>query len=196
MTAAAILDIVRQSGGFLTSRQADTHGISHSMLSYLVARNRLARSDRGVYTLPETMDDGFLNVGNRYRRGVFSHGCALYLFGLTDRTPNEMEMTFPRSSNVSAASRAGVHCHRVADSIFELGKTSVKTPCGNIVTAYSPERTVCDVFKTAKSAPSDEEINALKLVLKRNPAHANAIFAMARLLKIDRLLRPYLESLT
>ncbi|MBQ6102812.1 MAG: type IV toxin-antitoxin system AbiEi family antitoxin domain-containing protein [Kiritimatiellae bacterium] len=196
VTGPSIIKLAEANGGTLTSKVADRHGVPHAMLAYLVSKGVLCRSGRGVYTLPETMDDWFFNFGNRYRRGVFSHGCALFLFGLTDRTPHELEMTFPRSYNATRARASGIRCHRVADDVFEAGRTEVATPAGNLVSAYSPERTICDVFKQSRSAPSEEEIGALKRFLQRSPSRAGDILAMARVLKVDRTLRPYLEALS
>ena len=196
VTGASILKLAEENGGTLTTRVADTHGIPHAMLGYLVSKGLLCKAGRGVYTLPETMDDWFFNFSNRYRRGVFSHGCALFLFGLTDRTPHELEMTFPRSYNATAARSSGIRCHRVADAVFAVGRTEVATPVGNLVSAYSPERTICDMFKQSRSAPSDEEIGALKRFLQRSTDRAGDILAMARTLKIERVIRPYLEALS
>ena len=196
MTVPSIIKLAEENGGTLTTRVADMHGVPHAMLGYLVSKGMLCKAGRGVYTLPETMDDWFFNFGNRYRRGVYSHGCALFLFGLTDRTPHELEMTFPRSYNATGARASGIRCHRVADGVFEVGKTEVATPFGNMVSAYSPERTICDVFRRSRAAPSDEEIGALKRLLQRSPERAGDILATARTLKIERTIRPYLEALS
>lgn len=196
MNLHAILKLAEENGGILTSRLADQKGVSRSMLSYLVSKGRLCHSERGIYTLPDALEDSFFNGCNRYHRGVFSHGTALYLFGLTDRTPYQLEMTFPQSYNATRARRNGILCHRVSYPVFETGKTSVETPFGNIVSAYSPERTICDMFKATHFSPSDEEIGALKRFLEQSPNNASDVLAMARILKIERTMRPYLEALS
>lgn len=85
----------------------------------------LERSTRGVYILPERLDDEFFNLQNRFKKGVFSNGTALYLLGFSDRTPSRYDMTFPASYNTSSVKNEVV-AHRVKKELYEQGIISVK----------------------------------------------------------------------
>ena len=90
-----ILQIAQENNGTVTTAMVTKSGISRGNLKYLTDTGRLERSGRGVYVLPEIWDDEFFSIQNRFRRGIFSCDTALFLWGMTDRTPNKFCMTFP-----------------------------------------------------------------------------------------------------
>lgn len=112
----------------------------------MIEKGMLERSARGVYILPERLDDEFFNLQNRFKKGVFSNGTALYLLGFSDRTPSRYDMTFPASYNTSSVKNEVV-AHRVKKELYEQGIISVKTPLGNSVNVYCIEHTLCDILQ-------------------------------------------------
>ncbi len=190
-----LLHLVKSRGGFVTARLLSEKGISHPWASHLVNRGRLVRVERGMYTLPETPSDIFYSTQCRFRRGIFSHASALFLHKMTDRTPYILELTFPAGYHAGYARASGHRCYRVRKELYESSVVDALTPCGNIVRAYSPERTICDIFKVTRGAPTDEEINALKMYLRMPSRNVNHLFSIATELKVDELIRPYLEAL-
>ena len=134
-----ILDIARRNNGIVTSRQVTDAGINRQYLRILVERGLLERSERGVYVIPTILDDEMFNLQNRYRRGIFSHGTALFLLDLTDRTPIKYSMTFPIGYNTSNLKKENVEYYRVKDGLYELGVTTKKTPNSNDLTLPMPK---------------------------------------------------------
>ncbi len=190
-----ILHLVRSRGGFVTAQLLSEQGISHPWASHLVNRGRLVRVERGLYTLPETPSDIFYSTQCRFRRGIFSHASALFLHKMTDRTPYVLELTFPAGYHAGNARASGHCCYRVSKKLYGSSVVDALTPCGNKVRVYSPERTICDVFKSTRGVPMDEEINALKAYLRMPSRNINHLFSIATELKVDELVRPYLEAL-
>ncbi len=190
-----ILEHARVKQGFVTREFLVKENISGALAAYLVKKGKLERVERGLYSLPDAPSDIFYSQQRRFQKGIYSHGTALYLHHMTDRTPYAVEMTFPLNYNTRNAKEAGVLCSRVNKKIYDLSVVSVETPCGNTVRAYSPERTICDVFKATHGVPSDEEINALKAYLKRPSCNVNLLFSLATTLGVSKTLRPYLEAL-
>lgn len=39
-------------------------------------------------------------MGEKYKNGIYSHNTALYFYGMTDRTPLQLDMTFPSNNRV------------------------------------------------------------------------------------------------
>ena len=96
-----VMNLVHANNGMLTTAMAVKNGISRGILGYMVKQGTLLRASRGVYTLPDVWDDEFLNLQTRFKRGIFSHETALFLWNLTDRTPITYHMTFPTNYNLS-----------------------------------------------------------------------------------------------
>ncbi len=193
--SAQILQHTHLQQGFITGDFLKKQNISGALAAYLVNQGKLERVERGFYTLPSAPTDIFYSQQYRFRRGIYSHGTALFLHHLTDRTPYAIEMTFPTGYNTHNAKEVGILCAHVSPKTYELSVVAVETPCGNQVRVYSPERTLCDVFKATHGVPSDEEINALKAYLKLPTRNINQLFSLASTLKVSKMLRPYLEAL-
>lgn len=94
------------------------------------------------------MQDELLAISNRSERVIFSHETALYLHGISDRTPFEHTVTAPSGCIPSAAIKSECKVYYIKPELFELGKTTMKTSAGNDVTAYDLERTVCDIIRS------------------------------------------------
>ena len=193
--AERILDIARKNNGIVTSRQVTTAGINRQYLRVLVDKGFLERSERGVYIIPTILDDEMFNLQNRYRRGIFSHGTALFLLDLTDRTPIKYSMTFPIGYNTSNLKTENVEYYRVIDGLYELGITTKRTPNGNEVRVYNAERTLCDTLKGRSNTDIQIISEAFKRYTKLPSRDIPMISKYAKLMRVETKLRAYLEVL-
>ena len=100
-----------KQGGTITAAQARALGCSRASLAGWAARGRLERVAHGVYLLPEGMEDELFVLSLRSRRLVFSHETALFLNGLSERTPARHAATFPRSAVPREGVRDALRCH-------------------------------------------------------------------------------------
>lgn len=190
-----ILAIASDNNGTVTTAQVTHAGISREYLRILVDKGLLEKSARGVYIVPSVFDDEMFNLQSRFKRGVFSHETALFLLDLTDRTPVKYTMTFPLGYNVGALATEKVRCHRVKDDLYEIGIMSTKSPGGNMVRLYNSERTLCDILK----GRSGTEIQIISDAFKRYARHERRNIPLlsqyAKLMRVEKKLRPYLEVL-
>ena len=81
-----ILELAKENNGVVTTAMVVREGISRGILKYLSDSGVLEKTSRGVYILPDTWEDEFINIASRYKRGIFSLETAMYLCDLTDRT--------------------------------------------------------------------------------------------------------------
>ncbi len=66
----------------------------------------IEKSAIGVYILPEVWADEIFNLQNRFKRRFYSHEVALFLWNLTDRTPNRYRMAFIYNSIMTGLTEA------------------------------------------------------------------------------------------
>jgi hypothetical protein len=64
------------------------------------------------------------------------------------------------------------------------------------VKIYNREKTIADCFKYRNSIGKDVAIEALKDYLRSPNSNANQVFEYARINKAEKIIRPYLESLS
>ncbi len=190
-----ILDIARKNNGIVTSRQVTNAGINRQNLRIMVERGFLERSERGVYIIPTILDDEMFNLQSRYRRGIFSHGTALFLLDLTDQTPIKYSMTFPLGYNTSNLNKENVEYYRVKDGLYELGVITKKTPNGNDVRVYNAERTLCDTLKGRSHTDIQIISEAFKRYAKLPNRDIPLISKYAKLMRVEKKLRAYFEVL-
>ena len=155
--------IAKAHGGIIETKIAAQRGISKAMLYKLCKENRIHRIVKGQYILPDDIQDELLAISNRSNKVIFSHETALYLHGISDRTPFEHTVTAPSDCIPSAAIKSECKVYYIKPELFELGKTMLKTPAGNEVPTYDLERTICDVIRSRNKLGTETFRAALKL---------------------------------
>ena len=103
---AELTDIAREHGGIIETKVAAQRGISKAMLYKLCKANKIQRIVKGQYILPDELEDELLSISRRSAQIVFSHETALFLHGISDRTPFEHTITAPSGCIPSAAIKA------------------------------------------------------------------------------------------
>jgi predicted transcriptional regulator of viral defense system len=187
--------IAQMHGGIIETRKAAEHGISKAMLYKLCKEEKIYRIVKGQYILPDDMQDELLSISKRSRNIIFSHETALFLHGISDRTPFEHTVTAPSNCIPSAAIKSACKVYYIKPELFELGKTNLKTPAGNEVPAYDLERTICDVIRGRNKLGTETFLAALKLYAASPKKDLNKLHTYATMMRVSNILRQYLEVL-
>ena len=187
--------IAKTHGGIIKTKIAAQHGISKAMLYKLCKEDKIHRIVKGQYILPYDMQDELLAISNRSERIIFSHDTALYLHGISDRTPFEHTVTAPSGCIPSAAIKSECKVYYIKPELFELGKTTLRTPAGNDVPAYDLERTICDVIRSRNKLGTETFLTALKLYAANPKKNLNQLNTYAKQMRVEKVLRQYLEVL-
>lgn len=187
--------IAKSHGGIIETKIAAQHGISRAMLYNLCKENKIHRIVKGQYILPEEMQDELLSISKRSENIIFSHETALYLHGISDRTPFEHTVTAPSGCIPSAAIRTECKVYYIKPELFELGKTTLRTTAGNDVVAYDLERTVCDVIRSRNKIGTETFSAALKMYAASPKKDLNKLNSYAKQMRVSNVLRKYLEVL-
>ncbi len=187
--------LAADANGYITSAQATELGIPRRLLASAVKSGALVKIERGLYALPETIEDPLFVAQFRFKRGTFSDESALFLHGLTDRAPFLLTMTFPRSYNASPARSAGIVCRSCASDLLRLGICEVTTEFGNLVRAYDRERTLCDILRGQSIVDTQVVVPAMRAYVASSDRDPMKLVSYARKLGVERKVRSYLEVL-
>ena len=187
--------IAKMHGGIIETKIAAQRGISKAMLYKLCKEDKIHRIVKGQYILPDDMQDELLAISNRSERIIFSHETALYLHGISDRTPFEHTVTAPSGCIPSAAIKSECKVYYIKPELFELGKTTLRTPAGNDVPAYDLERTICDVIRSRNKLGTETFLAALKMYAASPKKNLNQLNTYAKQMRVEKVLRQYLEVL-
>ena len=192
---AELSAIAEMYGGIIETKIAAQHGISKAMLYKLCKDQKLHRIVKGQYILPDDLHDELLSISKRSENIIFSHETALYLHGISDRTPFEHTITAPSGCIPSAAIKTECKVYYIKPELFELGKTTLRTPAGNDVPVYDLERTICDVIRSRNKLGTETFLAALKLYAANPKKDLNNLNDYAKELRVSNILRPYIEVL-
>ena len=187
--------IASEHGGIIEAKIAAQHGISKAILYKLCKEEKIHRIVKGQYILPDDMQDELLSISKRSNKIIFSHETALFLHGISDRTPFEHTVTAPSGCIPSAAIKAECKVYYIKPELFDLGRTMLKTPNGNQVQAYDLERTVCDVIRSRNKLGTETFLAALKMYAASPKKDLNKLNTYAKKMRVDKVLRQYLEVL-
>ncbi len=187
--------IAKKNGGIIETKIAAQHGISKAMLYKLCREEKIHRIVKGQYILPDDMQDELLSISMRSENIIFSHETALYLHGISDRTPFEHTVTAPSGCIPSTAIKSECKVYYIKPELFDLGKTELKTPSGNLVPCYDLERTVCDVIRSRNKLGTETFLAALKLYAANPKKDLNKLNSYAKKMRVSNTLRQYLEVL-
>ncbi len=190
-----IIKMAKENNGTITTAMVVAAGFSRGSIKYLVDKGMIEKSARGVYILPEVWDDEIFNLQNRFKRGIYCYETALFLWDLTDRTPNKYHMTFPVNYNLTNPKRENIRCVQCKKAIYDLGVAEVTTPGGNTVRAYSVERTLCDILRSHSCVDIQVTTEAFKHYRTRTDKNIPVLSEYAKILKVETKLRSYLEVL-
>ena len=98
-----------------------------------------------------TFEDEFYILQKRFSNIVFSYNTACYLWGLSDRAPYKMEVTTLSHNNINE----NIDIHYVNEEKFNIGITTLTSPCGNPIIIYNQERCICDIIKNKNSVDAE-----------------------------------------
>ena len=187
--------IAESNGGIIDNRTASEHGISRAVLSRLCSSQKIRRIARGQYILDNDIQDELLSIDMRSDLFVFSHETALFLHGISDRTPFVHTITAPSGKIPSQAIRDECKVYYIKPDLFTLGKTTLITPAGNKVSGYDLERTICDIIRSRNKVGSETFLTALKLYAANPKKDLNKLSEYSEKMKIAGVVRRYMEVL-
>lgn len=187
--------LIQKQHGTVLSADLDIYEIPRTYLQMMVAEGKLERVDRGVYVSIDAIEDEMYAMQTKYPKLIYSHETALYLHGLSDRTPFEYSASVPSGYKVVGSVADRFKIYYIKKELHELGVETVKSSHGNPIRAYDVERTVCDLIRSRSRIDVQILNDALKRFVKLKSADHSILLEYARKLKVESVLKSYLEVL-
>lgn len=188
-------ELIEQRHGTILSSDLDKYEIPRTYLSMLMFEGKLERVDRGIYVSTDAVHDEMYAMQNKYPKLIFSHETALSLHGLSDRTSFEYTATVPSGYKVVENVSERVKIYYIKKDLYESGIIHVNTPLGNPIKVYNIERTICDIVRSRSRVEIQILNEALKRFVKLKGADYSLLMDYAKEVKIESVLKNYLEVL-
>ncbi|MGB3211264.1 MAG: type IV toxin-antitoxin system AbiEi family antitoxin domain-containing protein [Desulforhopalus sp.] len=187
--------IIRQHGGIIRTAKAIQAGIHPRTLYQLRDGGLLEQLSRGVYRLTDqeaVSDPDLVIVATRIPKAVICLVSALSFHEMTTQIPHTVSIALLKGSDTPRLEYPPISIHRFAMEALVAGVTVHKID--NVpVKVYSPEKTLVDCFKFRNKIGMDVVLEALKLYKARKEFKPGEILKYARICRVEKIMRPYLE---
>lgn len=191
-----ILSIAKSSGA-LRPRDLSKKGIPRKYLYSLLESGTLQRSSRGVYLHSKariTENHTLVEVACRIPSGIICLLSALRFHEITTQNPFQVWLAIDPKARKPRLEHPTLRVVRFSDKALSEG-IEVHRIEGVDVKVYSVAKTVADCFKYRNKIGIDVAIEALREALKEKKATPSEIERYARICRVSKVIRPYMEAL-
>jgi predicted transcriptional regulator of viral defense system len=189
----------RRQGGVLRTSAALRAGVHPEALYKLVEDGHLSRLARGLYRVADAQEftqPDLTLAAVKVPHAVVCLVSALAYHGLTTQIPRVLQLAVPRGKYAALKVRSPpTKVYRFDPATFEQG-IEVHRVDGRNLRVYGVARTVVDCFKYRNKLGLDVAIEALRNARARNRVSNRQLLAIARQLRQEKVMTPYLEALS
>ncbi|OGW72489.1 MAG: hypothetical protein A2Y02_03305 [Omnitrophica bacterium GWA2_52_12] len=172
-------------------------GFHPATLRSLVEAGALKKTDRGIYCLAngaELSQPDLVMAALKVPKGVICLISALSFYQVTDEIPRWVDMALPKGAWENKVEYPPVRYFHFSGKAWEEG-VGVQPMDGQLVKIYTLEKTLADCFKFRNRIGLDVATNALKEAIRTKRAKPQTIYDYAKICRVDKVLKPYLEAL-
>jgi predicted transcriptional regulator of viral defense system len=191
-----IKDSLRSHGSAFSTGEAIKAGVHPRTLYSLRDQGVLERLGRGMYRfadMPAMGNPDLATAALKVPKGVICLISALSWHEMTSEIPHEIYLALPRGSEPPRLAYPPIRIFWFQGHAFEEGVEEHDMD-GIRVRIYTPEKTLADCFKYRNKIGLDVFLEALKLYRQRKRFKADMLVHFARICRVEKVMRPYLEA--
>jgi predicted transcriptional regulator of viral defense system len=159
-------------------------------------RGEVETMARGVYRLagmPPLADPDLATVSKRIPNAVVCLVSALALHELTTQIPHAVHIAIKRSGRTPVLAYPPLRVYRFTGPAFEAG-IEERQMDDVTVRVYSAEKSLADCFKYRHRIGLELALEALRTYRSRRKRDYQKVMEYARICRVERVMRPYLEA--
>jgi predicted transcriptional regulator of viral defense system len=189
--------VFREHGGILRTMEAVGFGVHPRTLYAMRDAGKVEQLGRGLYRLadlPPLGNPDLVAVACRVPRGVICLLSALSVHEITTQIPHEVYLALKRGAEPPRLEHIPVRVFWFTGKAFTEG-IETRELDGIDVRVYGAAKTVADCFKYQNKLGLDVAIEALNLYLREKRGRPHELLHFARLCRVEKVMRPYIETL-
>ena len=190
-----VLDLASK-GGILRPRDLQSKGLPPDYLWRLHQKKKLEKVGRGMYAIPGaglSENQTIVQAALRVPHGVVCLLSALRFHDLTTQSPFEIWMAIDGKARAPKEDIIPLRIVRFSGKALTAGVETHSIE-GVKVKVYNPAKTVADCFKYRNKIGLDVAIEALRDCWRKKRATSDELWRYAKVCRVSRVMRPYLES--
>ncbi len=186
-----------RGGGLLRTSAALRAGIHPRILYDMRDHGVVEQLSRGLYRLadlPALSSPDLVTVALKVPTGVICLISALAYHEITPQIPHEVHVTLPRGTEPPRLKHPPLRVFWFTGRSFTEGIETHKVDSIGL-RVYSPEKTLADCFKYRNKLGLDTVLEALRLYRSRRRPNVDDLMKFARICRVEKVMRPYLQAL-
>ena len=191
------IEFIEAAGGLIRTNEALERGIHRRTLYALRDEGTLIQISRGLYQLADMeipAQVSLAEVAKRVPNGVVCLISALAFHELTTQTPHYVWLAVERKARKPKIKYPPLRVFFFSGDMFNQGIKIINI-MNQKVKIYNAPKTVIDCFRWQKAVGLDVAIEAAKEYLKRRDSSPSELVQYAKLCKVEKLVRPYLQAI-
>ena len=196
-TYQQIIDLTKHKG-LIRSRDLAARKLPRVALTRLVRQGLLIRVGRGLYSLPDRQISGLGALAEVTQKNPQSIVCllsALRVHELTTQAPFEVWIAIPNKARAPKMDYPPLRIVRFSGIALTEG-IERKAIDGVDIRVTDVARTVVDCFKFRNKIGLDVALEALREAWRNKRVSMDDLWRYAKLYRVDKVMRPYMESLS
>lgn len=192
-----LVKLFREHDGVMRTSEILDAGIHERTLYHMRDEGMVTTIQRGVYQLSESeplSNPDLVIVAKKIPEARICLISALSIHEMTDEIPHKVHIALPRSSWKPELDNPPLKVYRFSKETINSGLQS-QTIDGVEVKVFNPAKTIADCFKFRNQIGLDVAIEALKQGVNDGKATYSDIVKYAKLCKVERVIKPYLETI-
>jgi predicted transcriptional regulator of viral defense system len=187
----------QEAGGILRTSQALAAGVHPRTLYTMRDAGLLDRLGRGLYRLadmPPLGNPDLAAVAAKVPNGVICLVSALSFHEISTQIPHEVYLALGRGVEPPRLEHPPLRLFWFSGAMFTEG-TERHMVDGLTLQVYSPAKTVADCFRYRNKLGPDIALEALRRYRELGSFAVEDILHYARICRVEKVIRPYLEAL-
>jgi predicted transcriptional regulator of viral defense system len=189
-----IISLFVKNNGYLTLQDLADAGINKYHLEKLIATNKVERLKPGVFKLINYSSNELYEIIKLVPNGVICLYSAWNYYELTNYMPHEFHVAIERKSKIKLPEYPPVKLYYWEEKMYQTG-IETKTDKGASFQVYALEKSVCDAVKFRNKIGKDILNEVLTEYLKRKDKNIELLIRFAKKLRVEKILKNYLEIL-
>lgn len=190
-----VLALARKFGVFRL-REATDHGVHPEQIRRLVQTGQLVRSGRGLYVAADcnAVHNTLAQASKRVPHGVICLLSALRFHEIGTQNPSEVWMAISPRARLPRVDAPKIRFARFSGAALSEGVENHRVDAVSI-RVYSVAKTVADCFKYRNKIGIDVAMEALRDCRRKRRATSEDLWKFARICRVEKIMKPYMEAI-
>ncbi|RZK17971.1 MAG: hypothetical protein EOO86_11275 [Pedobacter sp.] len=192
MKSKSIVSYFKDNNGYLTRSQLKDRKLYEQLLE-MVKSGKAERLKNGVYFMDGTSTRSEMtNLESLVPGGVICMYSAWFYYDLTVQIPQALNVAIEKSRKVKLPVYPFIELYYWQKEYQELGVAEIKIE-GVDVKIYDVHKSVCDAVKFRSKIGTETFAEILKAYIRRKDRNLTKLMEYARMMRVESILKTYME---